>query len=277
MALQKTVNLEYAAGVAGDMVNPGAGQNVYTPVNMTAQGEVKVGSFVFPGADPYRMASNSAQVVSAGADTYAVSAGDATGTLSIIGSGADITAESTIGAASTANMTATGATVTLSVPVASGFSGDVKVGAATVTVADGAATVGTTASASGTNSKLMVTAAALSGNDVVITMTAEWSAQSTASAVVGFVQRVQQYTMYNILQDGTLIVADGDALSVAVRGDYYAVSSTESTIGQAVFASTADGSVSTGEAGKAVSGAVETGWVVKNGGAAGDIIVIGRQ
>ena len=67
------------------------------------------------------------------------------------------------------------------------------------------------------------------------------------------------------------MVPKGAALTVAVRGDYWAVSSTAATVGQAVLASTADGSVSTGTADATH---LDTGWIVKTAGAAGEPIII---
>ena len=92
-----------------------------------------------------------------------------------------------------------------------------------------------------------------------------------ATEVLGFVERVINYVNYNIMEDGTLIVPEGSALTVAVRGDYWAVSSTAATVGQAVLASTADGSVSTGTADATH---LDTGWVVKTAGEAGEPILI---
>lgn len=94
------------------------------------------------------------------------------------------------------------------------------------------------------------------------------------SVVKGFVMRVQQYANYAINSAGTLTVNVGDAVSCAVKGSFYAVSSTVATEGQAVFADTTTGAISTGTAGSSVSGAIETGYVVKKGGAVGEPIVI---
>lgn len=52
MALQKTVGLEYAAGVAGDPVN--VTDVVMTAVNPIAETDITVGNFVFPGTDPLK-------------------------------------------------------------------------------------------------------------------------------------------------------------------------------------------------------------------------------
>ena len=93
----------------------------------------------------------------------------------------------------------------------------------------------------------------------------------TATAVLGFVERVINYVNYEIFSDGTLTVPAGSNLTVAVKGDYWAVSTTPATVGQAVLASTADGSISTGNPDKTH---LDTGWVVKTPGASGELIII---
>ena len=93
----------------------------------------------------------------------------------------------------------------------------------------------------------------------------------TATEVLGLVERVINYVNYDVLSPGTLMVPKDSALTVAVRGDYWVVSSTAATVGQAVLASTADGSISTGTADATH---IDTGWVVKTAGAAGEPIII---
>lgn len=92
-----------------------------------------------------------------------------------------------------------------------------------------------------------------------------------ATEVLGFVERVINYVNYDVFSDGTLMVPKGSALTVAVRGDYWAVSSTAATVGQSVLASTADGSISTGTPDATH---IDTGWIVKTAGAAGEPIII---
>lgn len=278
MALQSYVNKDYALGVPGDMVNPGEGQNVFTPVNPIADGDVNVGSFVFPGADPYTMASNSATVDMSGSDTYAVAATPSsgepvTGHVTVANDGLDISLQSTVGAIN--NTSANG---TLTIPVGADFEGTVTLGGKTIaTVTSGSVSPGSDLTATGTNSTVTVSKTEYSGTDIVITFSVAWTAQGTGTAVMGFVVRVQMYPNYLLNSPGTLTVPSGSALSVAVRGDFYAISKTEATIGQKVFASTTDGSISTDAAGGSVSGSVETDFTVKRGGAAGELIVIGNQ
>jgi hypothetical protein len=91
---------------------------------------------------------------------------------------------------------------------------------------------------------------------------------------LGFVERNIVYPNYTVMDEGTMVIADGENLTVAVKGDYYAASSTAATLNQKVFANLTDGGISTGAAGATVTGAVETTWVVKVGGAIGETIII---
>lgn len=66
----------------------------------------------------------------------------------------------------------------------------------------------------------------------------------------------------------------GYPVSVEVKGDFFAVTTTDATVGQKVFAVLADGTIKTGAAQATVEGAVETDFEVIQGGADGDVIII---
>ena len=66
----------------------------------------------------------------------------------------------------------------------------------------------------------------------------------------------------------------GYPVSVEVKGDFFAVTTTAATVGQKVFAVLADGTIKTGAAQATVKGAVETDFEVIQAGAAGDVIII---
>lgn len=91
---------------------------------------------------------------------------------------------------------------------------------------------------------------------------------------LGFVERVLAYYDLELGQPGGLATPDRAPLLVARKGDYYAVAVTAAIRGQKIFAVLADGSLKSGAAGAAISGAVETDWVVIEGGAAGELITI---
>lgn len=66
----------------------------------------------------------------------------------------------------------------------------------------------------------------------------------------------------------------GYPVSVEVKGDFFAVTTTEATVGQKVFAVVANGTIKTGKAKDTVDGAVETDFEVIQAGAANDVIII---
>ncbi len=91
---------------------------------------------------------------------------------------------------------------------------------------------------------------------------------------LGFVERVLAYYDLDLGQPGGLATPDRAPLLVARKGDYYAVALTAAVRGQKIFAVLADGSLKSGATGTAISGTVETDWVVIEGGAAGELITI---
>ncbi|MFT8720018.1 hypothetical protein [Acetobacter sp.] len=95
-----------------------------------------------------------------------------------------------------------------------------------------------------------------------------------SEAPTGFVLRDQTGLITEYLGESTMTLIDGWNVQLMTGGDYFAVSSTAATPGQAVYASTTDGSIATGAAGTTPSGHVATGFVVTQGGAAGAIIII---
>jgi len=103
--------------------------------------------------------------------------------------------------------------------------------------------------------------------------------QTTSNAsnagVMGFVERVQTNINYAPLTSATLVVPDGDNVTVAAKGDFYCKSLTTATVGQKVFAqTTAGGGIKTGAAGATISDYVETDFSVKVGAAIGEIVTI---
>ncbi|MBE8596849.1 structural cement protein Gp24 [Xenorhabdus sp. BG5] len=83
-------------------------------------------------------------------------------------------------------------------------------------------------------------------------------------APVGFVERILAYYNYNLISPGTMEIPDQTDVTVAVRGDFWCAPVNQSvSIGQAVFASTADGSIQTADAKATVDGHVKTDWTVK--------------
>ena len=104
--------------------------------------------------------------------------------------------------------------------------------------------------------------------------TSKGAANTGSGLPLGFVERTLTFYNYDMLSGASMVAVSGSALTVARKGDYYAVSATAATVGQKVFAVLADGTLKTGEAGATISGAVETGWSVATGGGIGDLITI---
>lgn len=70
------------------------------------------------------------------------------------------------------------------------------------------------------------------------------------------------------------VVPVGYPVSVEVKGDFFAVTTTTATVGQKVFAVLADGTIKTEAAQATVEDAVETDFEVIQAGAANDVIII---
>ena len=70
------------------------------------------------------------------------------------------------------------------------------------------------------------------------------------------------------------VVPVGYPVSVEVKGDFFAVTLTEATVGQKVFAVLADGTIKTETAKATVQGAIETDFEVIQAGSANDVIII---
>lgn len=66
----------------------------------------------------------------------------------------------------------------------------------------------------------------------------------------------------------------GYPVSVAVKGDFFAVTTTAATVGQKVFAVLADGTIRTETANTAVKDAIETDFEVIQAGDANEVIII---
>ena len=84
----------------------------------------------------------------------------------------------------------------------------------------------------------------------------------------GFVQRDVYYPAYT-LTEGGMVIPEGESVTVAKKGDYYAQMATSCTAGQTVYATTS-GTLTVTSA----SGVADTGWKVAIGAASGGTCVI---
>lgn len=92
------------------------------------------------------------------------------------------------------------------------------------------------------------------------------------SAPSGFVHRDHQGLIETLSDQAGMTIPEGYPVTLFTRGAFWVRTATAATVGQKIFASTTDGSISTGASGGSVSGAVETAFTVASAGAAGDLI-----
>lgn len=74
--------------------------------------------------------------------------------------------------------------------------------------------------------------------------------------------------------EATMQIEAGRPVAVAVRGDLLIAAPAAATVGQKVFANYTTGALALGAAGGSVASSVETDWVVRSAGQAGEIIHI---
>ncbi|MGJ8524334.1 hypothetical protein LMG33818_000042 [Halomonadaceae bacterium LMG 33818] len=89
---------------------------------------------------------------------------------------------------------------------------------------------------------------------------------SNSSQVLGIVERVLNYYMFNVLEAGQITIPDQQPLTVVRKGDMWVKPTSPMNIGDEVKASTTDGSVGTD--------GVSTGWIVKYYDSASGMAVI---
>lgn len=103
------------------------------------------------------------------------------------------------------------------------------------------------------------------------------AAYGGVGAPIGFVERNIAYQSYDVSENGSLFIAKGETLTIATRGCFHAVTTTNASAGQSVFALASGGKIATAGAGETVSGGVETPWQVITSGEAGETIIIKRS
>ncbi len=98
-------------------------------------------------------------------------------------------------------------------------------------------------------------------------------APTSTTKPVGFIQNLAQ-AIIGYGQSASMLIRGGAEVSPKVGGDFWVKSKTVATVGQKVFASVTDGTISTAAAGATVAGSVETDWYVSQGAAVGDLVII---
>lgn len=89
---------------------------------------------------------------------------------------------------------------------------------------------------------------------------------------LGFMERVQNFLMYDLSKGGTLDIPENSEVNVAIRGDFFALADETVAIGATVYANTTTGAVTFNS-----SGAVDTGWKAFTAGEEGDVVIITRR
>lgn len=95
-----------------------------------------------------------------------------------------------------------------------------------------------------------------------------------SGAPSGFIHRDHQALNFVLLDEATMVIPEGYAVTVHNQGDFWAKTLTNATVGQKVFASNTDGSIKTDAAGATVSGYTETKWSVASAASANELIKI---
>ena len=94
----------------------------------------------------------------------------------------------------------------------------------------------------------------------------EGLAVAAGSTVLGFVERVQVADLFDTDETGTLLIPEGNAPTIAVKGDYYVVAPGTVAVGDSVYADAESGAVA--------SSGNDTGWTYKTAGEEGDTVII---
>ena len=94
-----------------------------------------------------------------------------------------------------------------------------------------------------------------------------------SGAPVGFAERVQNYHFYDMTEDGTLVVPNGAAVELAVKGDFFVQADATTSAGATVYADTTNGAATL------TSGAstVDTGFKTWSATTSGEMAIITKR
>ena len=96
-------------------------------------------------------------------------------------------------------------------------------------------------------------------------------------APLGFVERILDHFLYDLTEEGSLVIPKGGRVTVAMRGNFYIPANTTVTVGMAVFANLTTGAATFAAAGSTQSGSIETTYRAMIPGAEGDMILISNE
>jgi hypothetical protein len=91
-----------------------------------------------------------------------------------------------------------------------------------------------------------------------------------SGAPLGFIERTINHDNFNINVEGTLAIAEGGNVTVAMRGDFYVLADATVTIGAPVYTEPATGAVTF----TSTATTVDTGYVAMTAGSSGDLIIV---
>lgn len=91
-----------------------------------------------------------------------------------------------------------------------------------------------------------------------------------SGAPLGFIERTINHDNFNINVEGTLAIAEGGNVTVAMRGDFYTVADGAVSIGAPVYTEPATGAVTF----TSTATTVDTGYVAMTAGSSGDLVIV---
>lgn len=96
-------------------------------------------------------------------------------------------------------------------------------------------------------------------------------ATETTNAPLGFVERVISTYLFDVTEGATLVVPEGQALTIAVRGDFYVKTTEACTAGGQVYVDKTNGNIL---AAAGSNGIAAPGWAFKKTADADEIVLI---
>ena len=94
-----------------------------------------------------------------------------------------------------------------------------------------------------------------------------------SGAPVGFAERVQNYQYYDMTDEGTLVVPNGAAVELAVKGDFFIQADATTSAGATVYANTSNGAATLTSG----AGVADTGFVTWNATTSGGMSIITKR
>ncbi len=91
---------------------------------------------------------------------------------------------------------------------------------------------------------------------------------------LGIAMPLSTYSNYDSFSSASNQIPANNFLSICLKGDLFAMSTSNAERGEKVFANLSDGTIKTAESGTSLENAIETDFYVVSGGNIGDIIVI---